>query len=362
MGELGVSVYPERSTFDKDAAYLGLAAALGYRRVFTSLLEIKGDKDAVLAGFKRVITHANQLGLKVMVDINPGLFKQLGVSYDDLAFFHALGAWGIRLDVGFNGMVEAAMTRNPYNLKIEVNMSQGTPLIDNIMAFSPNRANLLGSHNFYPHRFAGLGVDYFKQASAPFLKYRIHTAAFLNAHSATFGPWPTQDGLPTLEAHRTMPLASQVMHHRLLGVADDLIIANAYADEAELKAAAAAFNQPYPQLAVTTRPGILPVERAILFEGQHSYRGDHSEYLLRSAASRAAYQASAIPAHDTTAIHRGDVLIDNGGYGQYKGEAEIALQDMPNDGRVNVVGHLADDQQVLMNALKPWSDFRFTAR
>ena len=137
MGKLGVSIYPERSTFEKDAAYLDLAHQYGFQRVFTSLLEVSGDQEAVLGNFKRVVAHANQLGMQVMIDINPGLFKQLGISYDNLSFFHELGAWGIRLDNGFTGQEEAEMTRNPFNLKIEINMSQGTSYVDNIMSYSP---------------------------------------------------------------------------------------------------------------------------------------------------------------------------------------------------------------------------------
>jgi hypothetical protein len=38
--------------------------------------------------------------MEVMVDINPALFEQLGISYDDLSFFHDMGAYGIRLDLG----------------------------------------------------------------------------------------------------------------------------------------------------------------------------------------------------------------------------------------------------------------------
>ena len=48
-----------------------------------------------------------------MVDINPALFEQLGISYDDLSFFHDMGAYGIRLIFGFTGQEEANMTRNP---------------------------------------------------------------------------------------------------------------------------------------------------------------------------------------------------------------------------------------------------------
>ena len=156
MGKLGVSIYPERSTFEKDQAYLDLAHKHGYTRVFTSLLEIDGDADQVLGSFNKVVAYANSLGMEVMVDINPGLFTQLNISYDDLSFFHKMGAYVIRLDIGFTGQEEARMTRNPYGIKIEVNMSSGTKYVDSIMAFSPNRENLLGSHNFYPHRYSGL--------------------------------------------------------------------------------------------------------------------------------------------------------------------------------------------------------------
>ncbi|WP_179395341.1 DUF871 domain-containing protein [Lacticaseibacillus absianus] len=360
MGKLGVSVYPERSTYEQDAAYLALAAKYGFKRVFTSLLEIRGNKDEVVASFKRVVDHANQLGMQVMVDINPALFKQLGVAYDDLAFFHDLGAWGVRLDLGFTGAEEAQMTRNPYGIKIEVNMSQGTHYIDNIMSFSPNRDNLLGSHNFYPHRYSGLGQDFFEFATAMYTRYDLNTAAFVNAHAATFGPWPTQDGLCTLEAHRDLPLATQIKHYVLMDSINDVIIGNAYASEAELKAAHDAFYADYPALRVIPAADSTALERELMFANAHSYRGDRSEYLLRSSQTRVKYADRAFPAHHTVAIQRGDVLIDNDGYGQYKGETQIALREMVNDGRVNVVGHVHPEELFLLPYLKPWSGFTMT--
>ncbi|MFD1431392.1 DUF871 domain-containing protein [Lacticaseibacillus yichunensis] len=358
MGKLGVSVYPERSTYDKDAAYLELAAKYGFKRVFTSLLEIKGNKDEVVAGFKKVIDKANELGMEVMVDINPALFEQLGVTYDNLKFFKDLGAWGVRLDLGFTGAEEAKMTRNPYGIKIEVNMSQGTHYIDNIMAFSPNRENLLGSHNFYPHQFSGLGQTFFEQATALFTQYNLNTAAFINSHNATFGPWPTQDGLCSLESHRDLPIATQVKHYVLMDTINDLIIGNAYASEAELKAARDAFVADYPVVRVVPAADITPLEHEVLFDNDHNYRGDRSEYILRSTQTRVKYADRDFPAHNTVDIQRGDVLIDNVGFGQYKGETQIALKAMPNSGRVNVVGKIHPEELFLLDYLKPWSGFR----
>ena len=224
MGKLGISIYPERSTYEKDKAYLDLAHQYGFKRVFTSLLQITEDKDKVLADFKKVVDYANALNMEVMVDINPDLFAQLEISYDDLSFFDEMGAYGVRLDLGFTGAEEARMTRNPYNIKIEINMSQGTSYVDNIMAYSPNTENLLGSHNFYPHRYTGLEYNHFVACSEKFRKYNLNTMAFVNSHAATFGPWPTQDGLCSLEDHRDLAIGTQVKHLLLTGLIDDISI------------------------------------------------------------------------------------------------------------------------------------------
>ncbi|WP_375179079.1 DUF871 domain-containing protein [Enterococcus rotai] len=358
MGKLGISIYPERSTFEKDKAYLDLAHKYGFKRVFTSLLQITEDKEKVLAEFKKVVDYANSLGMEVMVDINPALFEQLEISYDDLSFFDEMGAYGVRLDVGFTGAEEARMTRNPYGIKIEINMSSGTNYVDNIMSYSPNTDNLLGSHNFYPHRYSGLGYDHFVYCSEKFRKYNLNTMAFVNSHDATFGPWPTQDGLCSLEDHRDLEIATQVKHLVLTGLIDDILVGNAYASEAELKAMAEAFNAEYPSVKVDVVKDISDDEREVLFTSLHSYRGDRSEYILRSTMTRIHFKDRAFPAHNTKDMTKGDVLIDNVDYGQYKGETQIALKPMKNDGRVNVVGRISDDELFLLDFLKPWSSFK----
>ncbi|MDH6365583.1 hypothetical protein M2139_002606 [Enterococcus sp. PF1-24] len=358
MGKLGVSIYPERSTFEKDKAYLDLAHKYGFKRVFTSLLQITDDKEKVLADFTEVVSYANSLDMEVMVDINPALFEQLNISYDDLSFFHEMGAYGIRLDIGFTGAEEAKMTRNPYGIKIEINMSSGTSYVDNIMSYSPNTNNLLGSHNFYPHRYTGLSYEHFVNCSEKFRKYNINTMAFVNSQAATFGPWPTSDGLCSLEDHRDLEIATQVKHLVLTGLIDDVLVGNAYASEEELKAMAEAFNAEYPTLKVAVEADITENERICLFDNLHSYRGDRSAYMLRSTMTRIHYKDKEFPAHNTRDMVKGDVLIDNVGYGQYKGETQIALQAMKNDGRVNVVGRIIDSELFLLDYLRPWSSFK----
>ena len=88
MGKLGISIYPERSTFEKDKAYLDLAHKYGFKRVFTSLLQINDDREKVLAEFKKVVDYANQLGMEVMVDINPWLYWARRGEYDKKPLWH----------------------------------------------------------------------------------------------------------------------------------------------------------------------------------------------------------------------------------------------------------------------------------
>lgn len=139
MGNIGISIYPAKSTFEHDKEYLDLARKYGFKRIFTSLLEIEGDADEIINKFKKIIEYGNSIGMETILDINPGLFKQLNISYDNLGFFKQIGAYGIRLDLGFTGLEEAQMTKNPYDLKIEVNMSSGTKYIENILSYHPKK-------------------------------------------------------------------------------------------------------------------------------------------------------------------------------------------------------------------------------
>lgn len=359
MKKMGVSIYPEKSTYEQDKDYLDLAHQYGYKRIFTSLLEITGDSKEVVDKFKKIIEYGNSLGMETVVDINPGLFEQLNVSYDDLFFFHELGATAVRLDLGFTGAEEARMTKNPYGLQIEVNMSSGTKYIDNIMSYQPNKENLTASQNFYPQRYSGLAQDHFEQTTAQYTHYRLNTAAFVTSQAGELGPWPVQMGLCTLEQHRHLSIQTQVTHYRLMDTIDDVLIGNGYASEAELKAMANAFSNPHPQLEIVFEPNATELEKKVILEEVHQYRGDRSEYMIRSSMTRVKYKAEDFPVHSTAETKKGDVVICNNNFGQYKGETQIALKAMEDDESRNIVAKLTPESVFLLDYLTPWSSFQF---
>lgn len=127
------------------------------------------------------------------------------------------------------------MSFNKYGIKIELNMSNGTKYIDNILTYKPDLENILGCHNFYPHRYTGLNYNHFLQCSKQFKDLGIRTAAFISSKEAKYGPWPVSEGLSTLEVHRELPIEVQAKHLFATGFIDDVIIANAFASEEELK-------------------------------------------------------------------------------------------------------------------------------
>lgn len=360
MKQLGISLYPEQSTFEQDKKYMDLSHKYGYTRIFTSLLQLKSaDGEDLLAKLKKDIEYANKLGFTTVVDINPGLFKELNIKYNNLAFFHDLGVWGLRLDEGFSGMEEAAMTHNPYGLKIELNMSRGTNYLDSIMSYDPEPDNLVGCHNFYPQEYTGLSEDIFMDYSFKYREYGLHTAAFISSKNAQFGPWPVHEGLPTMENDRLRNIYSQVTHLRLTKMIDDIIIGNAFASEEELAAAAKAFNSPFPTMGIKFEKDALSVERTICLKDAHLYRGDASEFLLRDTKTRVVYAEEKIPAHNNESItfEIGDIVVVNEKYPRYKGELQVVLTPFKNDGRRNLVGHLSDDDMDLLDLVEPWSTF-----
>lgn len=154
--KLGVSIYPEHSTAVKDKEYLSLAARYNFKRVFACLLSVNKPVQEIKGRYTEIITHANQLGMDVVMDIAPHIFAELGIAYNDLSFFEEIGAAGIRLDEGFDGFREAILTYNPQGLKIEINASLGTKTLANILSCGADKTRLMACHNFYPQRYTGL--------------------------------------------------------------------------------------------------------------------------------------------------------------------------------------------------------------
>jgi hypothetical protein len=70
------------------------------------------------------------------------------------------------------------------------------------------------------------------------------------------------------------------------------------------------------------------------------------------------YKGSDFPLYNPKAIKRGDILIESSLYDRYAGELQIALKDMENSGKTNVVGRIIKEEMFLLDNIQPWQKFK----
>ncbi|MFJ7950061.1 DUF871 domain-containing protein [Lysinibacillus sp. NPDC096418] len=359
MRQLGISLYPQHSTLQDMKDYIQLAHENGFTRIFTCLMSMKNDEERTK--LQQINQFAKQLGFDISADIAPQVFEEQGLTYRDIAYFkehYHLAA--LRLDMGFSGQEEAFMSLDACNLKVELNISNGTKYVENILSYQPNKENITGCHNFYPRQYTGLSRQHFLMASKLFKDNHIRTAAMISSQHAKFGPWEeTPYGLPTLEEHRHLPITVQAKDMWHTGLIDDCIIGNMYASEEELRALGQ-LNRNKLELKVIPNAETNALEKAVIFNEPHFNRGDVSDYVIRSTQSRVKYKNEDFLAHDTHDLKPGDVTIDNDLDVRYKGELQVVLKEMPNSGCTNIVAKVVEEERFLLKQIQPWSSFGFT--
>lgn len=382
MHKLGISVYPDKSPKEEVFAYLEKAAKLGYSRIFTCFLSIPEDKrESYIREFKEFMNKAHELGFEVAADTNPAVFDIIGASPANMKPFADLGLDIIRMDGNFGTQGDILLTRNPYGIKIEFNasMDMGVELLINN---GGNRDQIIMCHNFFPERYTGMDFDLFMDYNRYWKDLNLHTAAFVSSNNEhTIGPWEVFCGLPTVEIMRGLPIEVQARYLLATGDVDDILIGNYPASDEELEALAKVSFQAI-ELRVDEADGITDKERDIMYNfAPHWDRYDHSSFMLRSSSPRVMFKDKesvqdpalmdkmkdfeeddhSIPHHDTDkkVFTRGDVLIVNDNLKHYRGELEVVLTEIPNDGERNLIAKIKDEDLGLLEFIKPGHHFKF---
>ena len=363
MHKLGISVYPDKSPKEEVYAYMEKAAKLGFKRIFTCFLSIPEDKrESYLVEFKEFMTKAHELGFEVAADTNPEVFKLIGATPDNLKPFVDLGLDIIRMDGNFGTQGDIQLTRNQDNIKIEFNASMDSG-VELLIKNGGNREQIIMCHNFFPERYTGLDFDLFQEYNRYWKELNLHTAAFVSSNNEnTIGPWQVFCGLPTVEIMRGLPIDLQARLMLAAGNVDDILIGNYPATDEELEALSK-INFQAIEMRVDEVPEITANEQMIMYEfGPHWDRYDHSSFMLRSSMPRVKFKEKAsvqdfglssnqtvvdknIPHHDCDkkVFTRGDVLIVNDNLAHYRGELEIVLTEIPNDGERNLVATIKEE-------------------
>lgn len=359
MHQYGISIYPDQGEPAMWLNYVERAARLGVTRVFTCLLSPEGSPEAIFERYQPVIRRAQSLGMTVIADVAPAVMERLGITPQDVSYLKRLGVGGYRLDEGMDAATEASLTQDSSGLVVELNGSVDSEVPDEILAAGGDPARLWVCHNFYPQRYTGLSWNHFQHCNAHWKRLGLRTAAFIGVNRPdAIGPWPLFEGLVTLESHRDWPIEQQARFYLAYDAVDDLLIANGPQSDDELKSVMA-LDPSVVSLRVELEPEVLAIEHTILYDFAHQVRPDQGDYLIRSTMPRIVYAKASIPPRPARSFKAGDVVILNDAFGRYKGELQIILRDLPDDGRRNLVGTLSCDEQTLIPSLIPHRDFRF---
>ena len=85
---------------------------------------------------------------------------------------------------------------------------------------------------------------------------------------------------------------------------------------------------------------------------EHKNRQDLSRDVLRSEQSRRIHKNDDLPPENTVLRERGSITIDNEQYNRYKGELQIIKRELPPDKKVNVIGHIIDNDLPLLRFIQ----------
>lgn len=384
MIKLGVSLYPEQETIEQIEDYLKLANSYGFTKVFTSLFSVEGSKEEIVSYFKGLTSIAHKYNMEVYGDCNARFFMQMNASPDDLSIFKEIGIDVLRLDLMFNDERDVKIVNNKENLGVQLNASL-IPAVKHIIELGGDKNRIIGSYNFYPLRNTGADSKDVYEANQFFKKEGMKTQIFISSLvKGSHGPWPVSDGLPTIEEDRDLPVGLQLRHVLALGC-DEVIFGNAFVSEDEFKEIARTMEEIYVYgedkpfyfpgirdqipigdieripLTIELCDGVSDIEKEILFKFTKHNTSEYTHIIIRSRWGRFDYRPIPIEPRkcDKEYFEEGDVVIINGNVPRYKGEVHIVKQKIRNDGNMNYVGRIKEEEMFLLDYLKYMVNFGF---
>jgi len=374
---LGISLYPEQESPEQIEEYLKLASSYGFSKVFTSLFSVEGSNEEIIAYFKGLCDIAHRYKMEVYGDCNARFFMQMGASPEDLSVFKEIGIDVLRLDLMFDDERDVKIVNNSEGLGVQLNAS----LIDSvkrIIEMGGRKDRIIGSYNFYPLRNTGAESEDVCKANRFFKSQGMKTQIFISSNvEGSHGPWPVSDGLPTIEIDRDLPIGLQLRHMLALGC-DEVIIGNAFASKEEFEEIAETMKQIYVYgedqpfyfpgirkqipigniervpLKIELTQDVSDNEKEILFSFMKHNVSEYTGIIIRSRWGRFDYRFTPIEVRscEKPYFENGDVVIINDNIPRYKGEVHIVRKPIRNDGNMNYVGRIKEEEMFLLDFLK----------
>ena len=339
---LGFSLY--LSTFAAQCPALRGPAGTG-TPVFLSL-HISEEFDGTYCRRAEEVCHflAAQ-GFRILADVSVKTVQQFGCR--DLAqLAERLQLWALRIDYGLSREEILSLAE-----KMPIVLNASTTSAEDAAAIAARGVDVFAMHNFYPRPETGLDEDYLLQTTCRLQAAGLKVLAFISGDAQLRGP--VYEGLPTLEAHRNiLPSAAFVDLAVRFGM-DEIFVADPGLSDTERQ-----------RIDLFCRENVICVPATLKSGYEHLYdtvftcRIDSPKWLIRFQESRIySCKGADVTPENCIARSRGSITIDNVNYGRYTGEIQLIRSERKADPRVNVIGSVPENAQLLLECIRGGQKF-----
>ncbi len=346
LAETGFSVYLG-TEIEKTECIISKAEKAGAKYVFTSL-NISEEKEEKYKKLAHIADICRERKLNLIVDINRTTKGIVDMNLENIYF---------RID---DGLSKEEVLKICRLHKIVLNASTVTS--EELEFYKRNGADfskILSLHNFYPKKFTGISRTYLKEQNMKYRQYGIKTMAFVPGDELR---GPVYEGLPTVEEHRDRRFLSSCLD--LISLDTDIVLIGDI-DVCDEK---------WDEMGYLSR-GVIPLRNTddILTDEIFSDRQDSSEYVVRFAVTGigetrrkfSEYILKKLKESGITyeileknhkrsrgSIRKGDILLSNRKYLRYEGEIEIALQNLGEDNKRDVISRVIKEDIELLDYIR----------
>lgn len=344
---LGISVYLSKQNEKFNEEWIEKGHQQGFSAIFTSLQIPEEDPSVYKELLLQLGTAAKRNNMDLIPDISPRSFQHLDLTPSEAESLLEWGVTGLRVDYGFS---TEEIVQLSHKMKISLNASTlNESFMEELLEKGLNIDNAEAAHNFYPRPETGLSKEYFIQKNQWIKTYGLKVTAFIPGDGIK--RQPLYCGLPTLEEHREQDLI-----YSYLELITDCHVDHVYIGDISLS------DETLSRFSILKEQKAIPIRyRGVQdFEPIHDYllqphtnRLDASAKVIRLADSRIDLQkrVDLSPNHIVERVW-GAITIDNELYGRYAGEIQIALENLPLDPKVNVVGQVIPEDLSLLKFVR----------
>ena len=337
FNQLGRSVYV--STLERQKGRL-LQVGVKGTFVFTSF-HIQEELDGqYIERSKALCNFLKEAGFFIIGDVSPKTLKFF--DYEDInCFAEDMVLDVLRIDYGFS-LAEILAIHDQFGIAFNastVDRLEAKALVD-------AGKQVYAMHNYYPRPETGLDEEYFNSVNQALQAIGIKVLAFIPGDEIKRGP--IEAGLPTLERHRYIPPYIGYLDLKVNFNTDGIFIG-----DVQLSQKQESLIRDYGRDGVIIIPAALNSAYEYLYGKNFTIRVDSPAVLMRLQESREySCEGTLQEPKDCVIRNQGAITMDNKNYGRYSGEIQIIRQGLPQDDRVNVIGHIKEEYITIMHCIK----------